>query len=137
MVTMDKGGHGHSPHLIRYYALIRANGQFTLSFDLVEEAKAKTSEGTDRNQHGRKQVGVRNRPTEGCAWLHAFDRENIRNNIRRSASLEMGTRFTTLNMPPMSFLGVVTKSGFMNKTATVAVSRWVIDAKTGKVRHDR
>ena len=40
-------------------------------------------------------------------------------------------------MPPMSFLGVVTKSGFMNKTATVAVSRWVVDAKTGKVRRDR
>ncbi len=40
-------------------------------------------------------------------------------------------------MPPMSFLGVVTKAGFMNKTATVTVSRWVIDAKTGKVRHDR
>ena len=40
-------------------------------------------------------------------------------------------------MPPMSFLGVVTKAGFMNKTATVAVSRWVIDAKTGKVRHHR
>jgi len=37
----------------------------------------------------------------------------------------------------MSFLGVVTKSGFMNKTATVTVSRWAIDAKTGKVRHDR
>jgi small subunit ribosomal protein S17 len=49
----------------------------------------------------------------------------------------MGTRFTTLNMPPMSFLGVVAKAGFMNKTATVAVSRWVVDAKTGKVRHDR
>ena len=108
-----------------------------LGFDQVEDAKAKTSEGTDRNQHGRKHVGIRNRPTEGCARLHAFDRENIRNNIRRSASLEMGTRFTTLNMPPMSFLGVVTKSGFMNKTATVAVSRWVIDAKTGKVRHGR
>jgi hypothetical protein len=74
---------------------------------------------------------------QGCARLGAFDRENIRLNIRRSASLEMGTRFTTLNMPPMSFLGVVTKAGFMNKTATVAVSRWVIDAKTGKVRCDR
>lgn len=40
-------------------------------------------------------------------------------------------------MPPMSFFGVVTKAGFMNKTATVTVSRWVIDAKTGKVRHDQ
>jgi hypothetical protein len=37
----------------------------------------------------------------------------------------------------MSFFGVVTKAGFMNKTATVTVSRWVIDAKTGKVRHDQ
>jgi hypothetical protein len=37
----------------------------------------------------------------------------------------------------MSFLGVVTKAGFMSKTATVAVSRWAVDAKTGKVRPDR
>ena len=37
-------------------------------------------------------------------------------------------------MPPMSFLGMVTKAGFMKKTATVTVSRWVIDKKTGKVR---
>ncbi|KAF8270581.1 hypothetical protein EI94DRAFT_1722422 [Lactarius quietus] len=35
-------------------------------------------------------------------------------------------------MPPMSFVGVVTKAGFMNKTATVTVSRWVIDKLTGK-----
>jgi small subunit ribosomal protein S17 len=34
----------------------------------------------------------------------------------------------------MSFFGIVTKAGFMNKTATVTVSRWVIDIKTGKVR---
>jgi small subunit ribosomal protein S17 len=34
----------------------------------------------------------------------------------------------------MSFFGTVTKAGFMNKTATVTVSRWVIDNKTGKVR---
>jgi hypothetical protein len=56
------------------------------------------------------------------------DRANIRQSV---------TRFTTPNMPPMSFFGVVTKAGFMNKTATVTVSRWVIDAKTGKVRHDQ
>ncbi|KAH9077953.1 hypothetical protein EDB83DRAFT_2347216 [Lactarius deliciosus] len=35
-------------------------------------------------------------------------------------------------MPPMSFVGVVTKAGFMKKTATVTVSRWVIDKRTGK-----
>ncbi|KAI0267276.1 hypothetical protein BC834DRAFT_870583 [Gloeopeniophorella convolvens] len=35
-------------------------------------------------------------------------------------------------MPPMSFSGLVTKVGFMNKTATVTVSRWVIDKRTGK-----
>jgi small subunit ribosomal protein S17 len=40
-------------------------------------------------------------------------------------------------MPPMSLLGVVTKAGFMNKTATVVVSRWAIDTKTGKVRRRR
>lgn len=40
-------------------------------------------------------------------------------------------------MPPMSFVGVVTKAGFMNKTATVTVSRWVIDKRTGKVGGDR
>ena len=40
-------------------------------------------------------------------------------------------------MPPMSFLGVVTKAGFMNKTATVTVSRWVIDKRTGKVCDDQ
>jgi len=36
-------------------------------------------------------------------------------------------------MPPMAFNGVVTKAGFMNKTATVTVSRWVIHKLTGKV----
>ena len=36
-------------------------------------------------------------------------------------------------MPPMSFVGVVTKAGFMKKTATVTVSRCVIDKRTGKV----
>ncbi|KAG5351823.1 hypothetical protein E4T56_gene7226 [Termitomyces sp. T112] len=35
-------------------------------------------------------------------------------------------------MPPMAFTGVVTKAGFMNKTATVTVSRWVIHKLTGK-----
>ncbi|KAI0050330.1 nucleic acid-binding protein [Auriscalpium vulgare] len=35
-------------------------------------------------------------------------------------------------MPPMSFVGTVTKAGFMRKTATVTVSRWVVDKRTGK-----
>jgi len=35
-------------------------------------------------------------------------------------------------MPPMAFKGLVTKAGFMNKTATVTVSRWVIHKPTGK-----
>ncbi|KAF9569882.1 polyamine transporter 1 [Agrocybe pediades] len=35
-------------------------------------------------------------------------------------------------MPPMTFHGVVTKAGFMNKTATVTVSRWVVHKLTGK-----
>jgi len=37
-------------------------------------------------------------------------------------------------MPPMAFQGLVTKAGFMNKTATVSVSRWVFHKITGKVR---
>lgn len=37
-------------------------------------------------------------------------------------------------MPPMSFNGIVTKAGFMNKTATVTVSRQIIHKLTGKVR---
>ncbi|OJT15579.1 hypothetical protein TRAPUB_6179 [Trametes pubescens] len=37
-------------------------------------------------------------------------------------------------MPPMSFVGQVTKVGFMNKTATISVSRFVFHPKTGKVR---
>ena len=37
-------------------------------------------------------------------------------------------------MPPMSLIGQVTKVGFMNKTATVTVSRYVFHPKTGKVR---
>ncbi|KAI0932989.1 hypothetical protein AcW2_001449 [Taiwanofungus camphoratus] len=36
-------------------------------------------------------------------------------------------------MPPMAFAGLVTKAGFMNKTATVTISRWVVHPKTGKV----
>ncbi|RDB28367.1 30S ribosomal protein S17 [Hypsizygus marmoreus] len=35
-------------------------------------------------------------------------------------------------MPPMALNGVVTKAGFMNKTVTVTVSRWVIHKLTGK-----
>jgi len=35
-------------------------------------------------------------------------------------------------MPPMAFQGIVTKAGFMNKTATVTVSRWVMHKLTGK-----
>ncbi|KAI0698643.1 hypothetical protein C8Q76DRAFT_589335, partial [Earliella scabrosa] len=35
-------------------------------------------------------------------------------------------------MPPMSLIGQVTKVGFMNKTATVTVSRYVFHPKTGK-----
>jgi small subunit ribosomal protein S17 len=36
-------------------------------------------------------------------------------------------------MPPMAFTGVVTKVGFMNKTATVTVSRYILHKITGKV----
>ncbi|KAG5647619.1 hypothetical protein DXG03_008972 [Asterophora parasitica] len=35
-------------------------------------------------------------------------------------------------MPPMGFNGTVTKAGFMDKTVTVTVSRWVIHKLTGK-----
>ncbi|KAF9813953.1 hypothetical protein IEO21_05389 [Rhodonia placenta] len=35
-------------------------------------------------------------------------------------------------MPPMAFTGLVTKVGFMSKTATVTVSRWVTHPRTGK-----
>ena len=34
---------------------------------------------------------------------------------------------------PMSLTGIVTKAGFMNKTATVTVSRHVAHPRTGKV----
>jgi hypothetical protein len=87
------------------------------------------------HQHGRKHVGARNGPTERA--VHGYVRvigmiSDVRHPFRnRKPDSQLST------MPPMSFLGVVTKSGFMNKTATVAVSRWVVDAKTGKVRYDR
>ncbi|KAF8530704.1 hypothetical protein JB92DRAFT_2782407 [Gautieria morchelliformis] len=35
-------------------------------------------------------------------------------------------------MPPMALTGVVTKVGFMQKTATVTVSRWMVHRKTHK-----
>jgi ribosomal protein S17 len=35
-------------------------------------------------------------------------------------------------MPPMAFNGIVTKAGFMKKTATVTVSRQIIHKLTGK-----
>ncbi|TRM56249.1 hypothetical protein BD626DRAFT_520483, partial [Schizophyllum amplum] len=35
-------------------------------------------------------------------------------------------------MPAMAFRGLVTKTGVMNKTATVTVSRWVKHQLTGK-----
>lgn len=41
---------------------------------------------------------------------------------------------TISKMPPMAFNGIVTKAGFMNKTATVTVSRRIIHKLTGKVR---
>lgn len=41
----------------------------------------------------------------------------------------------TATMPPMAFTGLVTKVGFMNKTATVTVSRFVTHPKVGKVYH--
>ena len=34
----------------------------------------------------------------------------------------------------MALIGQVTKVGFMNKTATVTVSRFIFHPKTGKVR---
>lgn len=34
----------------------------------------------------------------------------------------------------MAFNGIVTKAGYMQKTATVTVSRWAIHKLTGKVR---
>ena len=43
------------------------------------------------------------------------------------------TTTTTAIMPPMSFTGVVTKVGAMQKTATVTVSRWVVHERTRKV----
>ena len=36
-------------------------------------------------------------------------------------------------MPPMSFVGQVTKVGFMNKTATITIPRYIFHPKTGKV----
>lgn len=36
-------------------------------------------------------------------------------------------------MPPMALTGVVTKVGFMQKTATVTVSRYMVHRKTHKV----
>lgn len=36
-------------------------------------------------------------------------------------------------MPPMAFRGLVTKVGFMDKTATVTVTRWVAHKLTTKV----
>ena len=36
-------------------------------------------------------------------------------------------------MPPMALTGVVTKVGYMQKTATVTVSRWMVHRKTHKV----
>jgi small subunit ribosomal protein S17 len=38
-------------------------------------------------------------------------------------------------MPPMVLKGVVTKAGFMNKTVTVTVTRFMYHKLTGKVCH--
>ncbi|KAJ7103648.1 hypothetical protein B0H15DRAFT_813043 [Mycena belliarum] len=35
-------------------------------------------------------------------------------------------------MPPLALRGIVTKVGFMDKTATVVVSRWAVHKLTGK-----
>ncbi|KAK7064324.1 polyamine transporter 1 [Favolaschia claudopus] len=35
-------------------------------------------------------------------------------------------------MPPLALRGIVTKVGFMQKTATVVVSRWAVHKVTGK-----
>ena len=36
-------------------------------------------------------------------------------------------------MPPITMQGVVTKVGYMNKTATVTVTRWIMHPRTRKV----
>ncbi|KII93809.1 hypothetical protein PLICRDRAFT_171516 [Plicaturopsis crispa FD-325 SS-3] len=35
-------------------------------------------------------------------------------------------------MPPLQLTGIVTKAGYMNKTVTVTVKRWIEHSKTGK-----
>ena len=59
----------------------------------------------------------------------------------RLRSRHISTNFRPLlilpSMPAMAFRGVVTKSGVMNKTATVTVSRWIRHQLTGKVRAAR
>jgi ribosomal protein S17 len=82
-----------------------------------------------------EQLKVKRPRTEACRTQERSDRGAVHDvtaligaPIRHSA-----TPFST--MPPISFFGLVTKAGFMDKTATVTVSRWVFDAKTGKVRH--
>jgi ribosomal protein S17 len=41
---------------------------------------------------------------------------------------------TLASLGPMQLKGIVTKVGFMNKTATVTVTRQVVHKRTGKVR---
>lgn len=38
-------------------------------------------------------------------------------------------------MPPLALQGIVTKVGFMEKTATVTVSSFIVHKLTGKVRY--
>jgi len=42
------------------------------------------------------------------------------------------SRLYLVNMPPLAMTGLVTKAGFMNKTATVTVSRILVHNRTGK-----
>lgn len=50
-----------------------------------------------------------------------------------TATLSTGKIASEPLMPPMTLKGIVTKVGVMKKTATVTVSRWVIQKQTGKV----
>jgi hypothetical protein len=73
----------------------------------------------------------------GIAGVEELSRSGRDTSFHTVHFIPCTTRSHSLTMPPMSFVGVVTKAGFMKKTATVTVSRWVIDKRTGKVGGDQ
>jgi hypothetical protein len=72
------------------------------------------------------------RGIDGGAEINERLIETLPTRNKSTVTFSTGKIASELAMPPMTLKGIVTKVGVMKKTATVTVSRWVIQKQTGK-----